>query len=59
MKAKHAHRLRQGIIFYELCQENLLLIEHARIVLTSTGYLAWLRLMLRDGNTLVTGMPVI
>lgn len=59
MNKRYARQIRQGIIFYELCQENLLLIEHARIVLTSTGYLAWLRLMLRDGNTLVTGMPVI
>ncbi|GAA1645728.1 hypothetical protein GCM10009700_35160 [Brevibacterium sanguinis] len=59
MNARYAHQIRQGIIFYELCQENLLLIEHARSVLTPLGHAAFLRLMVRDGNRPVTGMPII
>ena len=59
MEARYAKQIRQGIVFYELCQQNALLIEHARTVLTNLGYEAFLRLMLRDGHRLVTTFPAV
>ena len=57
--ARYARQIRQGILFYELCQENGLLIVHAREVLTPLGFETFVRLMERDGHHRVGGLPPI
>lgn len=57
--ARHARQIRAGILFYELCQQNALLIEHARTILTHLGHEAFVRLMERDGHRRVGGLPPI
>lgn len=57
--ARYARQIRAGILFYELCQENGLLIVHAREVLHPLGMEAFVRLMERDGHRRVGGLPPI
>ena len=57
--ARYARQIRQGIAFYELCQQNHLLIVHAREILTALGYETFVRLMERDGHHRVGGLPPI
>ena len=57
--ARYARQIRAGILFYELCQENGLLIVHAREVLTVLGFEAFVRLMEKDGARRVGGFPLI
>ncbi|MGR6088939.1 hypothetical protein ACU4IU_00065 [Brevibacterium sp. CSND-B09] len=59
IKARYARQLRQGIIFYELCQENHLLIAYAREVLTPLGMESFIRLMEKDGHRRVFVLPLI
>ena len=58
--ARYARQIRQGILFHELCQQNALLIVHAREVLTPLGFEAFARLMVRhNGARRVGGLPPI
>ena len=58
--ARYAKQIRRGILFYELCQQNQLLIVHAREVLTPLGFEAFARLMVRhNGARRVGGLPPI
>ena len=57
--ARYARRIRQGILFHELCKQNALLIVHAREVLTPLGFETFVRLMERDGHHRVGGLPPI
>ncbi|WP_152346581.1 hypothetical protein [Brevibacterium sp. CFH 10365] len=59
IKARYAKQIRAGIIFYELCQENALLIEYARMALAPLGYEAFLHHMIRDGHRPVTSTPIL
>lgn len=57
--ARYAKQIRQGILFHELCEQNQLLIVHAREVLTPLGFETFVRLMERDGHHRVGGLPPI
>ena len=57
--ARYARQIRQGILFHELCQQNALLIVHAREVLTPLGFETFVRLMERDGHHRAGGLPPI
>lgn len=59
IKARYAKQIRSGVLFYEFCQENALLIEYARVVLQPLGYEAFLRLMMKDGHRPVTTPPIL
>lgn len=59
LAARNARKIRAGILFYELTQQNPLLIVHAREVLTAIGYEAFVRLMVKDGATRPAGLPPI
>lgn len=59
MNSKHAHWIRQGIVFADLVLQNPLLAEKAPQVLSHLGYRAYLRTMKKEGHIMPGGyLPV-